>query len=143
MVCCSARMISFSAAMIPRRSFAFRSVSLPPLVWALKRSSTRSNFSCATPITISPKSEAKRRYASKANRKSPVCSANPCTVSSLRPRFRTVSIMPGIENAAPDRTETSSGLLASPNFFPTFCSTSCRAAVTWSHMPSGNCLPFA
>ena len=31
------------------------------------------------------------------------------TVASLRPRLRTVSIMPGIETRAPERTETSSG----------------------------------
>ena len=41
--------------------------------------------------------------------------ARPSTVSSLRPRLRTVSIMPGIETRAPERTETSSGLAASPN----------------------------
>ena len=35
--------------------------------------------------------------------------ASPSTVSSLRPRLRTVSIMPGIENFAPDLTETRSG----------------------------------
>ena len=45
--------------------------------------------------------------------------ARPCTVSSLRPRLRTVSIMPGIEARAPERTETSSGLLASPKPAPT------------------------
>ena len=38
----------------------------------------------------------------------------PSTVSSLRPRLRMVSIMPGIEARAPERTETSSGLAASP-----------------------------
>src|SRR5689334_24686155 len=37
----------------------------------------------------------------------PVVSASPCTERSLRPRLRTVSIMPGIENLAPDRTDTS------------------------------------
>ena len=31
-----------------------------------------------------------------------------------------MSIIPGIENAAPDRTETSRGFFASPNFLPTF-----------------------
>ncbi len=48
--------------------------------------------------------------------------------------------MPGIENAAPDRTDTSNGFFASPNFLPTFFSISARAATTCSHMPSGNCL---
>ena len=35
--------------------------------------------------------------------------ASASTVSSLRPRLSTVSIMPGIEARAPERTETSSG----------------------------------
>jgi hypothetical protein len=32
-----------------------------------------------------------------------------------------VSIMPGIETRAPERTETSSGSAGSPNFLPTAC----------------------
>ena len=39
-------------------------------------------------------------------------------VSSLRPMLSTVSIMPGMENLAPDRQETSSGLSGSPKFLP-------------------------
>src|SRR5665647_1793101 len=42
----------------------------------------------------------------------------PCTVVSLRPRLRMVSIMPGMEARAPERTEISSGSAASPNFLP-------------------------
>jgi hypothetical protein len=42
----------------------------------------------------------------------------PTTDSSFRPRLRIVFIMPGIETAAPERTETSSGLALSPNFLP-------------------------
>ena len=38
--------------------------------------------------------------------------------ASLRPRLRTVSIMPGIENLAPERTDTSSGSLGSPSLRP-------------------------
>ena len=33
-------------------------------------------------------------------------------------RLRIVSIMPGIEARAPERTETSSGISLSPNFMP-------------------------
>ena len=44
--------------------------------------------------------------------------ANPCTLSSFNPMFRTVSIIPGIENFAPDRTDTSSGSPGSPSFLP-------------------------
>ncbi len=36
------------------------------------------------------------------------------TVRSLRPRLRIVSIMPGIDTGAPERTETSSGFFGSP-----------------------------
>ena len=45
------------------------------------------------------------------------------TVVSLRPMLRTVSIMPGIESRAPERQETSSGFVASPNLAPMICST--------------------
>ena len=38
--------------------------------------------------------------------------------SSVRPRFSTVSIIPGIEIAAPDRTESNSGADASPSRAP-------------------------
>ena len=40
------------------------------------------------------------------------------TTSSFRPRFRMVSIMPGMEARAPERTETSRGFFRSPNFLP-------------------------
>jgi hypothetical protein len=39
---------------------------------------------------------------------------SPSTLSSFRPTFRTVSIIPGIEKGAPDRTETNSGSRALP-----------------------------
>ena len=44
------------------------------------------------------------------------------TTSSLRPKFRMVSIMPGMEARAPERTETSRGFSRSPNFFPVISS---------------------
>ena len=43
--------------------------------------------------------------------------ANAFTVLSFNPRFKMVSIIPGIETLAPDLTETKSGLFKSPNFF--------------------------
>jgi hypothetical protein len=49
---------------------------------------------------------------------SPVCARGPSTDSSLRPTLRTVSIIPGIENFAPERTDTSSGSSASPSRRP-------------------------
>jgi hypothetical protein len=39
-------------------------------------------------------------------------------ISSLRPILSTVSIMPGMENLAPERQETSSGFSVPPNFLP-------------------------
>ena len=71
----------------------------------------------------------KRRYESNANRSS-ADSARPCTVSSLRPRLRIVSIMPGIDARAPERTETRSGFLRSPNLRSTDFSTFARLSAT-------------
>ena len=48
--------------------------------------------------------------------------ASPTTDSSLMPRLRIVSIMPGIEIAAPERTDTSSGSSGSPKRLPVFSS---------------------
>jgi hypothetical protein len=41
-----------------------------------------------------------------------------------------VSIIPGIEARAPERTETRSGFFGSPNFFPSFFSTRERCCAT-------------
>ena len=51
--------------------------------------------------------------------------------------FRTVSIIPGIENFAPDRTDTSSGSSAPPSTFPRSSSNAARCSATWSSRPSG------
>ncbi len=48
-----------------------------------------------------------------------------------------VSIMPGIEKTAPDRTDTSSGFAGSPRRFPVRSSRRPSAASTWSRSPSG------
>ncbi len=81
------------------------------------------------PSTMRPYMAMKRRYESYANRSCPVASARPSTETSLSPRLRTVSIIPGIENAAPERTLTSSGSCASPSLRPiTFSSlVTCRS----------------
>ena len=60
-------------------------------------------------MTIRPNIWMNRRYASQPKRSLPVRAIRPCSVCSLSPRLRTVSIIPGIENLAPERTETSSG----------------------------------
>ena len=53
------------------------------------------------------------------------------------PRFKTVSIMPGMENLAPERTLTSSGSALSPRERPIFFSSRVRALATSSERPSG------
>ena len=72
-------------------------------------SSACSNFSPSMSSTILPNICTNRRYESYAKRSLPVCCASPPTDTSFSPRLRTVSIIPGIENAAPERTDTSSG----------------------------------
>src|SRR5207245_82196 len=95
------------------------------------------------PLTVLPNIWMKRRRASSANRSSFVNAAMPLAVSSLRPRLRTVSIIPGIENLAPDRTLTRSGSLGSPNFLPALRSSTSRAGRTCSHSTFGTLPPLA
>ena len=52
-----------------------------------------------------------------------------------------VFIIPGMESAAPERTETSSGSAASPNFFPATSSTFFSAASISGTAASGIFLP--
>ncbi len=59
-------------------------------------------------------------------------------VVSFRPMFSTLSIIPGIETRAPDRTENSSGLTEPPNPLLISPSTFAMAALTSSSSPSGN-----
>ena len=54
-----------------------------------------------------------------------------------------MSIIPGIENAAPERTDTSSGSVASPSFLPIFASSARSASATSSMRPSGIVSPAA
>ncbi len=95
----------------------------------LAASIASSKTSPSIPSTVLPNIWISRRYASQANRGLPDWWASPFTESSLRPTFRTVSIIPGIDTAAPDRTETSSGSSAWPSFFPIFC---CSRSTWWS-----------
>ena len=52
----------------------------------------------------------------------------PCTAANVQPTSSTVSSMPGIERAAPERTDTRSGARRSPNCLP--------VAVSRNAMPS-------
>ncbi len=54
-----------------------------------------------------------------------------------------MSIIPGIENGAPERTDTSSGSTASPSRLSIFCSSWSRAAATSSMSPAGSVSPAA
>ena len=47
-----------------------------------------------------------------------------------KPMFRMVSIMPGMEERAPERQLTRRGSFASPNFLPMIFSVASRAAAT-------------
>ena len=90
---------------------------------------TTSKGSCSSfdtgfrPMTTSPYICTKRRYESHAKRALPALAARPSTASSLRPRFRIVSIMPGIDARAPERTDSSSGSAALPKRLPISFST--------------------
>jgi hypothetical protein len=100
-------------------------------------SKTSSKSSPGTPSTILPYIWMNRRYESKAKRSSSVCRVSPSTDRSFSPRLRTVSIIPGIENLAPDRTETSKGSVGSPSALPMRASSSLRCSATSASRPSG------
>jgi hypothetical protein len=87
--------------------------------------------------TVLPNIWINRRYESQANRGLSACAASPCTLASFSPIFRTVSIIPGIENFAPDRTDTSSGSAGSPSFFPRAASRAVRCSATSASKPAG------
>ena len=59
-------------------------------------------------------------------------------MSSLMPRFRMVSIIPGMEMRAPDRTDTSSGLVVEPNWWPMAFSSSAIRSRMVPASPSGS-----
>ena len=72
-----------------------------------------------------------------AKRALPVVRARPSTASSFRPRLRIVSIIPGIETAAPERTDTSSGSSGSPKRLPARSSSRAMCSAISSSSPSG------
>ena len=75
----------------------------------------RSRSSFDKPITTVEYICTKRRHASQAKRSFLVAAARPATERSFSPKFRIVSIIPGIERAEPDRTLTRRGLFGSPS----------------------------
>ena len=80
-----------------------------------------SKYFLPTSITTSENIWMKRLYESytkRSNAGSGLCAIIAATTSSLRPRLRIVSIIPGIDALAPERTDTSNGFSRSPNFLP-------------------------
>ncbi len=104
---------------------------------SLAASKSESNSSPGSSSTMRPYMAMKRRYESKAKRSSPVWAARPSTDLSFSPRLRTVSIMPGMENLAPERTDTSRGSVASPICLPMAFSRRARASATSPSSPLG------
>ena len=62
---------------------------------------------------------------------------SPSAVRSFSPRLRIVSIIPGIETGAPERTETSSGFAGSPSRLPVASSSRARLPSTSRAQPVG------
>ena len=67
---------------------------------------------------------------------------SPGIVLLVSPIFKTVSIIPGIDCLAPDLTERSRGLVASPNLVPIIDSTSDMLSFTSFAKLSGKDLLF-
>ena len=63
--------------------------------------------------------------------------ASPSTVTEFKPMLSTVSIIPGMETAAPDRHENSSGFSVSPYFLPISDSTLLTDSLISSHISIG------
>ena len=91
----------------PFSSFTFSMIS--------SKGSMSSLFTGFIPNTTSPYICTKRSYGPCGCNPPPDRPVNPSTTSSFKPRFRIVSIIPGIEARAPERTETNKGFSTSPN----------------------------
>ena len=66
------------------------------------------------------------------NWQNPGCYVHPVIAAMFIPKFKMVSIIPGMESRAPERTDKSKGFLRSPNFFPSCFSVSATEARTCS-----------
>ena len=125
-VCASTTFINASpAAFKPAPS---RSAMVLPPAALISGSATFAKLSEGISQTVFPNISINLRYESHAKRLSPVIFSSVAATSGDIPTLRTVSIMPGIENFAPERTETSKGFFGSPKDFPIFFSRSIIAA---------------
>ena len=107
----------------------------------LARVSASSNTSLGTPSTTFAYICTKRRCESAAKRGVPDASASPRGERGFSPRFRIVSIIPGIDTGEPERTETRSGSSGSPRRLPQRSSSAARCLDTCSSRPSGHVPP--
>ena len=64
-------------------------------------------------------------------------------VLDVSPTFNTVSIIPGIDCLAPERIDTSSGSVTSPNFEPIIFSMSIKASFNCESRASGKTLSLS
>ena len=112
------RLIERNSSTSSRSAAASRSTSpwTPRELFA--RVSASSNRSLGTPSTTLEYICTNRRYESAAKRSLPDARASPSTDRGFSPRFRIVSIIPGIDTGEPDRTETRSGSSGSPRLLP-------------------------
>src|SRR6267143_6326561 len=78
-----------------------------------------------------------RRCVSRAKVASRQSTASAASVATLMPRFRIVSIIPGIDTGAPERTDTSSGRGPAPNCRSVIVSSQRMPAAISSSRPSG------
>ena len=92
-------------------------------------------------ITTSLNMVMNRLYASQTNRSSPVSLIKASATLSFKPKFKTVSIIPGMLMGAPLLTETSRGASGSLNFLSVVFSRVLTCSRTSSHKPSGNSPP--
>ena len=100
------------------RDFSFNALSACTAWFIFAFSKTSSNFLSSTPNTTLPNSWTNLLYESHANLGLLLFFASPSTVSSFNPKFNMVSIIPGMDIAAPDLTDTNNGFSLEFHFFP-------------------------
>jgi hypothetical protein len=90
------------------------------------------------PSTVSAYMAWNRATTSATNRLSPVAVPSATAAARFRPRFRIVSIMPGMEIGAPDRTDSSNGTGPPPKTLPVANSNPASRARISRVSPSGS-----
>ncbi len=132
---CSRMTRLYASMVLPRTASASSCCSAVSLCMSVE---TGSNASFGTSRTTDPNICRSLRYESNANRCEPLTCARPCTEASFNPTFSTVSIMPGMEMGAPERTLTSSGSCSLPKFLPACCSSQRKPRSSSAGSSAGN-----